>query len=221
MMRSSLWQALAVAKLNGMAQKSWPDLAYAGICWHAGQAVRTQIAANVGSIIQDHVKSAIGRNAYALAKLPPGVQSRPAQAVGSAPTLTFEEFELTSPTASLELPMLEGTIERGKRCGKAPESGCALSKFVVSHLRLRGQDETLASDLQADALTGIGRCQVTGVATHEFFVDQDGKVYIKGPCRQCVAWIPLRDAWPLPHRRGSCCFGGGPKCAGLLQAYRP
>ena len=124
--------------------------------------------------------------------------------------------------------MLEGTIERGKRCGKpalpdsqfwkglgwadilkkhndefnlagivrneqAAESSveeppvCSnqfvFLKIVVSHLRLRGQDEaaeTLASDLQADALTGMGRCQVTGVATHEFLVDQEGKVYIKG-----------------------------------------
>ena len=116
--------ALAVAKLNGMAQKSWPDLAYAGICWHAGTAGRAQIASNVESIIQDHVKGAISQNAYALAKVAPGVQARPVQCVGTAPTLKVEEFELTSPTASLELPMLESTIEWGKRCGKAalPES---------------------------------------------------------------------------------------------------
>ena len=84
--------APAVAKLNGMAQKSWPDLAYAGICWHAGTAGRAQIASNVGPIVQDHVKGAISQNAYGLVKVAPHVQPRPAQGVGTAPTLKLRSL---------------------------------------------------------------------------------------------------------------------------------
>ena len=58
------------------------------------------------------------------AKVAPGVQARPVQCVGTAPTLKVEEFELTSPTASLELSMLESTIEVGQEVWEAalPES---------------------------------------------------------------------------------------------------
>lgn len=108
------------------------------------------------------------------------------------------EFELTSPTVSLKFPMLESTIGRDKRCGKAAfpysviwkglafllgrrsqgdqQALCAARRLQTvlltnslfaalgaSHLRLPAKDravEIFASNLQADALTGMGRCLV-------------------------------------------------------------
>lgn len=41
-------------------------------------------------------------------------------------------------------------------------------------------NKTLAADLQPSQLEGMGRCQVPGVTTHEFYVNKSGELFVKG-----------------------------------------
>ena len=117
---------LAVAKMNGLAQKPWPNLAYVGTCWHANSQVRDVIQGNVKTVLEEQVKGAISRSEYAMGQLPLSLQQKPTSGLqaSSGPVLQSDKFELTCPTPRLELAWLSSTIQRGERCGKVvlPES---------------------------------------------------------------------------------------------------
>ena len=51
----------------------------------------------------------------------------------------------------------------------------------------------LRSDISVDQLQGMGRWQPAGVASHEYYVTKDGKVYVRGiaECQLPVALFPV------------------------------
>ena len=115
--------ALAIASLNAVSQKTWPDMGYVAAGWVGGQAVREQVMVNIENVIAEHVKGAIGRNDYHLAQIPEAfrrqcsvVQSQS----GGVPSLNVSDFELTIPSASNELHLTQEFVDKGKRCGKVP-----------------------------------------------------------------------------------------------------
>lgn len=136
----------AVASLNSCktgtaaGMKTWPDLAYIGLCWAPSATVKQIVAKNVQTMLEEHVQGAIARGEYALAKMPAGLQApRPADK-SQAPQLDMSVFELTVPqTTNLELPFLKTTMDKGQACSKTslPSSevwsGLAWADIVKQH----------------------------------------------------------------------------------------
>ena len=110
--------AVTVASLNAVTPRTWPDFSYVGSSWVGNQGFKEQVASNIEAVIAEHVKAAIGRGEYPLARLPDGVSQAPVPQSHSPPQLNLEDFKLTLPSPNNELLLLMDTVSKGKRCNK-------------------------------------------------------------------------------------------------------
>ena len=137
--------AKAVVGLNACkpgtasGMKTWPSVAYAGVCWAANAGVKDVVVKNVSGMLEGEVKGMITRGEYAMAELPPGMLSKSADPQTKMPSLDESAFHLCIPTPGQELVWLKSTMDKGQLCGNTelPDSevwkGQCWQDIVASH----------------------------------------------------------------------------------------